>query len=91
MQTKTQSLIEQLTSTFVGFLLSLLTWEFVVKPIWEIQTSFIENFQITILFTVVSILRGYALRRVFNTLHNKNNKEAHENKTDRDYREGSRG
>jgi len=75
MQTRTRSLIEQLANTGSGFLLSLLTWEYVVKPIWEIQTSFVENLNITRLFTAVSIARSYIWRRLFNRLDNKNKKK----------------
>lgn len=78
MQSKTQSMIETLTSTVVGFVLSVLVWEFIVKPIWDLHTSFVENISITLLFTVVSILRGYVLRRCFNHLHHKNNRKQYE-------------
>lgn len=83
MQTRLQSFIEQLLNIGSGFLVSLLVWEFVVKPIWNIQTSHAENLQITLLFTVVSIARSYAWRRVFNHRLNKNNKKASHEKTDR--------
>lgn len=73
MQTRLSSLTEQLLSTAIGFIVSLLVWELVVKPLWHIQTSISDNFQITVLFTVVSICRGYWVRRLFNRLNNKNN------------------
>jgi len=75
MQTRTRSLIEQLANTGSGFLLSLLVWECIVQPVWEIETSFIENLNITLLFTAVSIARSYLWRRLFNRLDNKNNKK----------------
>lgn len=78
MQTRLQSLTEQLINIGTGFLVSLLVWEFVVKPVWDLQTDFVENLQITLLFTVVSIARSYAWRRIFNRLNNKNKKAAHE-------------
>lgn len=78
MQTRKGSLVESLINTGVGFVMSLFVWEFVVKPIWEINTSFAENLSITLLFTVVSVVRGYMLRRVFNQLHKNNKKDSYE-------------
>ena len=79
MQTRLNSLIEQLLNIGSGFLVSLGVWEFAVKPIWEIQTNFTENLQITFLFTVVSIARSYTWRRFFNWRdYNKNKKRSHE-------------
>ena len=64
-QSRLGSLVEQLMSVFTGFVVSLLLWEYVVKPVWSIQTGFSDNLQITALFTVASIVRGYAWRRIF--------------------------
>jgi hypothetical protein len=86
-QSKRGSLFESLTNTAVGFVLSVLTWEFIVKPVWDLHTSFAENISITLLFTVISILRGYVLRRVFNhRLTNKNKKRVDHGTTDRGLR-----
>lgn len=84
MQSKLGSLFEQVSSTAIGFIVSLLTWELVVKPAWGLTTSFIENLGITTVFTVISILRGYCVRRLFNRLHNNDKKAA--NETHRDHR-----
>lgn len=79
MQSRTRSLVEQLLNIGSGFLVSLCVWEFIVKPVWEIDTSFSENLTITCLFTVVSIARSYAWRRLFNRLDNNNyKKRSHE-------------
>lgn len=85
MQTSKGSLVETLVSTGSGFVLSVAVWELAVKPIWHIETSFVENLSITALFTVVSIARGYVVRRFFNHLHNKNNKKVAHDKTDSVY------
>lgn len=74
MQTRRGSLFETLFGTASGFVISLLVWEFVVKPLWQLNTSFVENLGITMLFTVVSVARSYVVRRFFNWLNNKNNK-----------------
>lgn len=82
MQSRTHSLIEQLLNTASGFLISVLVWQFVVAPIWHITTTVGENLEITLLFTVVSIARSYAWRRLFNRMSNKNKKKRHD-ETDR--------
>ena len=59
MQTKRHSLLEQVPNVGSGFI--LIRW-------WDIHTSFGENLQITSVFTIVSIIRGYVWRRLFNKL-----------------------
>ena len=65
MQSRRMSLIEQFANIGSGFIISSLLWHFVIQPLWSIETSVTENLQITTLFTVVSIARGYAWRRLF--------------------------
>jgi hypothetical protein len=89
MQSRTRSLIEQVLNTGTGFLISLLVWEFVVKPVWDIHTNFAENLSITLLFTAVSIARSYAWRRIFNHLDTNNYKKVQHGNTDRDHRAGA--
>lgn len=74
-------MVETLIGTAVGFCLSVAIWEFVVKPVWHLNTAFVSNLQITALFTVVSIARGYVLRRFFNHLHTNNKKKVANDKT----------
>ena len=69
-QTKLISLIEAVSNTAIGFLISLLTWYVIIWTQWfPIQTSHVENIAITLIFTVVSIARSYFLRRVFIRFH----------------------
>lgn len=91
MQSKLDSLIEQLLNIGSGFVLSLCVWEFVVKPIWSIETSFVENLQITVLFTVVSLARSYAWRRAFNHFSHKNNKKKSHDQLNRNLGQGPIG
>lgn len=69
MQNKKQSLIETIISTVIGLLVSLIT-QIVVFPLYGLEVSFNQNIQITIIFTIVSIARGYLIRRFFNKKHN---------------------
>lgn len=68
-QNKKQSLTETIISTFIGLAVSLIT-QIVVFPIYNLEVSFNQNIQITIIFTFVSIARGYLVRRYFNKKHN---------------------
>lgn len=66
-QSKKQSLKETVIPTFIGLAVSLIT-QIVVFPLYGMEVSFNQNIQITIIFTVVSIARGYLVRRYFNNL-----------------------
>lgn len=65
MQSKRQSLIETVTSTLIGLAVSFLT-QIIVFPIYNLEVNFSQNLQITLIFTIVSIARGYFVRRIFN-------------------------
>lgn len=88
MQTRLRSLMEQVLNTASGFVISVLVWQFVVRPVWNIDTSFAENLSITLLFTAVSISRSYAWRRIFNRLDTKNYKKVYDAKADRNHGQG---
>lgn len=68
MQTKKQSIIESLTNIIVGLITSFLI-QLIIYPILDIPVSLNQNIIITIVFFIVSFLRGYLLRRFFNKIH----------------------
>jgi len=76
MQTRLESLIEQALNIASGFILSALAWQFLVMPIWHIQSNIVENLQITAMFTVLSLVRGYCWRRWFNAKYLRSRSEA---------------
>jgi len=66
-QTKLESLFEKLCSTGSGFLVALAMWEYVIRPLVKSEILSIDHsLTITLIFTVVSIIRGYFWRRFFN-------------------------
>lgn len=67
-QNKKQSFTETIISTFIGLSVSLIT-QIIIFPLYGLEVSFNQNIQITIIFTIVSILRGYLIRRYFNKKH----------------------
>lgn len=66
MQSRLSSFIEQLLNVGTGFIVSLLFWTFVVVPVWDLNVNHTENLQITFCFTILSVVRGYVWRRLFN-------------------------
>lgn len=65
-QSKTKSLVEQLLNIGSGFIVSLIVWIYVIAPIWSIDVTMSDNLNITLIFTVISVIRGYLWRRLFN-------------------------
>lgn len=70
MQSKRFSLIESITNTLTGFLVSLLI-QVIIYPVLGIPVTIEQNILITSVFTVASILRGYVIRRIFNSFRTK--------------------
>ena len=64
MQSRRQSLIEAITNVVVGYALALLT-QIVVFPWFGLKVSLNDNLAIGAIFVIISLLRSYALRRLF--------------------------
>lgn len=66
------SLIEVLVNVCSGFLLAMLIWQFIIPFAYpHLEPTIEENFKMTAVFTVASVLRGYLWRRFFaNGFHN---------------------
>lgn len=64
-QSRLVSLIETTLNTVLGFVISFTAWPFVAA--WrDLPSSTSDQFWITCAFTVLSIARGYVVRRWFN-------------------------
>lgn len=64
-QTRKNSLIEAMTNTGVAFGVSLgAAW--LIYPLYYPGSSFVDALELTLFFTVLSIARGYVIRRWFN-------------------------
>lgn len=68
MQTRIQSLIEAWANVLIGYFIALAA-QMIVFPLYDIKVTMTQNIQIGLIFTIVSIARSYALRRLFNKLH----------------------
>jgi hypothetical protein len=64
-QTKRQSIIESVTQTIIGLVTSLLI-QLILYPLLKIPVTLSQNLIITFVFFLVSIIRGYFIRRFFN-------------------------
>jgi hypothetical protein len=67
MQSQWESFMETFLNTASGFAISwlLTTW---VLPLYGFAISAGQGFQITCIFTVISIFRSYLWRRTFNLI-----------------------
>jgi hypothetical protein len=65
MQTRKHSVVESIANTMTGYLVSLCAslW---IYPLMGWPVTFVQANIITLFFTVLSIGRNYAVRRVFN-------------------------
>ena len=66
MQTKRQSLIETLTSVFVGWLIGVIL-NLTVLPLFDYNITVVDSLWVSLIFTVISVVRGYLIRRFFNS------------------------
>ena len=67
-QKKKVSLMEVLINTAIGYFVALAT-QIIVFPWFDIEVTYHQQFMIGLIFTVVSIVRGYFVRRLFNVIH----------------------
>lgn len=65
MQSRSLSAVEAITSTAIGFGVSL-ALTFTVLPAFGYHVTASHAWGITAIYTAVSILRSYAVRRLFN-------------------------
>jgi hypothetical protein len=64
LQSRRLSLLEAVTNVVVGYALAVLT-QMIVFPWFGLTASLQDNLAIGAAFVGVSLIRGYALRRVF--------------------------
>ena len=67
-QTVKQSAVETVASTFIGFGVSYVA-ALVVLPIFGFAVTAGPALGITTIYTVISLVRGMLVRRLFNRLH----------------------
>lgn len=60
--------METVVSTAIGFVVAFCA-NLVILPLFGFTPSLHANFWLTVFFTVVSIVRGFLVRRLFNKWH----------------------
>ena len=65
MQSRRHSAIEAVANVFIGYWVAVAT-QFVVFPWFGLAVDLASNLTIGAIFTVVSLVRSYGLRRLFN-------------------------
>lgn len=65
MQSKTHSLIEAGVNTSIGYIINIGV-QLVVYPLYGATFTLSQNLQLGLIFLVVSLARGYVIRRFFN-------------------------
>jgi ABC-type antimicrobial peptide transport system permease subunit len=66
MQTKRQSFIESLTSTTIGIIIGIVL-NLTVLPVFGYPVSWSDSLWISLIFTAISVVRSYVVRRIFNS------------------------
>ena len=66
MQSKTKSIIEAVSNTVIGLLTAFII-QIIIYPLLNIEVSINQNIIITFVFFIVSIIRSYLVRRLFNS------------------------
>ena len=67
MQPPLMSLIETSANIIIGYFLAVGT-QVLLFPVFSLEVTFKDNLTIGMVFTVLSFLRGYCLRRIFSRL-----------------------
>ena len=68
MQSRLQSALESLANTVLGYAIALGA-QLLIFPLFGIEIPLTSNLLIGVLFTLVSLVRSYVLRRLFNWIH----------------------
>ncbi len=63
-QSRTMSFVEAVTNVIVGYGVAVAT-QILIFPMFGLHATLAQNLKIGAVFTVVSIARSYALRRLF--------------------------
>ena len=66
MQSKRESLIETLTNVSIGWFISFIA-NMLVLPLFGYNINLTDGVLISIIFTAISVIRGYVVRRWFNS------------------------
>lgn len=75
-QSRKMSVFEIVTSTGIGLVVSLIS-NIVIFHAMGKEMTMSENIQMTMYFTIISIIRGFGVRRLFNWLDERKQLRGH--------------
>ena len=64
-QSRIDSFMEAVCNVFIGFWIGVLS-NYAILPLFGYMPKFVDSLSIAALFTIISLVRSYALRRIFN-------------------------
>lgn len=67
-QSRKMSMVESLANVAIGYGIAVAA-QIAIFPVFDIHVPLQSNLLIGAFFTVVSLVRSYVLRRLFNALH----------------------
>lgn len=67
-QSKRGSVIETVTGTAIGYTVAVVS-QIIIFPFFGVNLPVESNMVIALWFTVISLIRGYWVRRLFNFMH----------------------
>jgi hypothetical protein len=70
-QSRLMSLVEAITNVIVGYGVAVMT-QILIFPIFGLQTTLEQNLAMGGIFTIVSLFRSFALRRLFEAIRVRN-------------------
>ena len=69
-QSRLMSLVESIANVLVGYGVAVVA-QILIFPVFGLHTTLTQNLKMGAVFTVVSIARSFALRRVFEAIRTK--------------------
>lgn len=63
-QSRLMSFVEAISNVVLGYGVAVVT-QILIMPIFGLHTTLAQNLKMGVVFTIVSIARSFALRRVF--------------------------
>lgn len=71
-QSRRMSLVESVANVTVGYGVAVVT-QILIFPVFGLHTTLVQNLKLGLIFTLVSLGRSYALRRVFEAIRVRTN------------------
>jgi len=66
-QSRTMSLVEAIANVMVGYGVAVIT-QMLVFPVFGLQTTLVQNLKLAAAFAVISTMRSFVLRRLFEAI-----------------------